>query len=609
MHSINGTFLLRPMFEKKSFQPHRNSYMILQAAILGLFFIFVTRFWYLQVFKGAEYAERAKENRTRVHSIYAPRGLLRDRSGILLAENEPAYALALVREDSADIERALDQVSRWTEISPEVLRADFERGRRRIKSFEPQILVPNLSFELVARIESEAYNWPELKIVSRPRRTYPYGAVLAHIIGYVAQANEEELNADSRLSLGDNVGKQGLELVLENRLRGHKGARQFEVDAVGRRLNEKELRSPEAGENIKLSIDYGLQERITNLLNGQAGSVVVLEPNTGKVLALVSEPSFDSNLFVEGISRKDWEALLKDPLHPLQNRSIQSAYPPGSVFKLAMAACALSENAVDPSETVTCYGKYRLGNREFRCWKKHGHGKVDMERALIESCDVYFYKLGETLGVDVISAYARECGFGVKTGVELPHERSGLIPDREWKRRRFGVSWQGGETLNMSIGQGYTLSTPIQVARYIAALVNEGELFKPTLLADVDAEVVGNLPLSEQHREMILETMVDTVEDSRGTGRRLKTEGLRIGAKTGTAQVVKLMEEFEDKETDEIPYKYRDHAWIATFGESSKHSYVVVVMVEHGGHGGATAGPIAKGVYDYLFKDVIEAGS
>ena len=591
------------MYEKTTYQPLKTSYILIQACILGLFFIFVTRFWFLQVYKGEEYAARARQNTIRLQSIYAPRGLIRDAQGRILAENEPAYALAIIREDSGDVLRALEQVSLWTGRPLEDILAEYERGRRRVKSFEPQMLVPNLSFELLARIESEAMFWPELKIVTRPRRTYLHGTTMAHILGYVAQANEQELNADPGLRLGDNVGKQGIEHALEEVLRGSKGLRQVEVDATGRQHNERILEQPRVGESISLSIDLELQQHIADLMQDQAGAVVVMEPLSGQVVSLVSEPSFNSNIFVEGVGRERWQELLSDPRHPLQNRAIQSAYPPGSVFKLAMAGCALSSPGFDADETVYCPGQYRLGNRVFRCWKKQGHGKVDLNAALVESCDVYFYRLGERLGVDVISAFATASGFGLKTGIELPHERDGLMPDREWKKKRFGVSWQGGETLNMSIGQGYSLVTPLQVARFVSALVNGGDLLRPTLVQGGEPEVVGRLPVNEQVRRFIVDSMVATVESERGTARRMRSKEVTIGAKTGTAQVVRLMEEFEEKETDEIPYRYRDHAWIATFGSNGQgKSYVVVVLIEHGGHGSSAAGPVAKAVYEKLFQ-------
>jgi penicillin-binding protein 2 len=336
------------LYDSQPQQPPKNGLMLLQGLILFLFFVFSFRLWYLQVHKGPEFAEMARENQLRRELVYAPRGLLRDRDGRLLAVNRPAYALAVVREDIRDVEATLAQVSLWTGMDLEGVQERYAQGRRRVKSFQPQILVPDISFELLARIEANTVFWPGLEIVVQPRRYYPQGPLMAHILGYVAEADEQELRRDPELHLGDMVGKQGLEFVLEDRLRGDKGLKQLEVDATGRNLNTRLLRRPEAGESIALSIDLGLQEYAAGLLRGKAGGIVVLEPDTGQVLALVTQPSYDNNAFAGGLSNQQWVALRDHPRHPLQNRVIQSTYPPGSVWKLIMAACGLHEGILDP---------------------------------------------------------------------------------------------------------------------------------------------------------------------------------------------------------------------------------------------------------------------
>ncbi len=585
----------------------RSGLILLQALVLGLFCVFSLRLWYLQVHKGAYFAEKARENRLRQEPLYAPRGLIFDRDGVLLAENEPAYALGLVREDCANIEDTLRKVSQWTGEPLDKLEDIYALGRRTMKSFEPIILVPDLSFEEVARIEAGGLRWPGLEVVVRPRRTYKYGELLAHVQGYVAEASEEEMKKDPKLSLGDTVGKQGLELVLEQRLRGAKGRRQLEVDATGRALAEYVLAPPQAGQDVTLSIDLDIQRLAWGLLQGKAGAVVVMDPDTGQILAFVSSPSYDSNAFTTGLSTKQWSALRDDPMHPMTNRVIQAVYPPGSVFKLVVAGVALA-NGVDIEETFYCPGHLKFGGRVFNCWKKGGHGRVDMRKGLIESCDVYFYKIGDRLGVDAISDFAMRCGFGAPTGVDLPHEKSGLIPTREWKRKRHNERWQGGENLNLAIGQGYTLASPLQVARFIAALSNGGVLYKPMLLAGEKPVEQGRLPLDAEQLAFLRTSMIDTVEVEGGTARRLHKRGATIGAKTGTAQVVKLMEKFEDAGLDEIPYRFRDHAWMASFGEKDGRRYVVVGMVEHGGHGSSGAGPVVRSIYDYLFGAYATSG-
>lgn len=586
-------------FEPEGQAPPRTGLLLLQGLIWTLFCLFALRFWYLQVHKGEEFAQKARDNQLRQELLHAPRGLIRDRNGTLIAVNEPAYALGLVREDVRDVDATLDQVSAWTGVDRAELEKRYNKGRRRVKSFEPMVLVPDLAFEQLARIEANALFWPGLEIVVRPRRFYPQGPLLAHVLGYVAEANEDELEGDPTLSLGDNVGKGGLEFMLEDRLRGQKGLRQMEVDATGRKLNQHILRPPQAGEDMTLSIDLGLQEKCYRMLEGQAGAVVVMEPFSGEVLAFVSQPSFDANWFVTGLSTKQWESLRDNPMHPLQNRVVQSAYPPGSIFKLAVGGAALADG-MDPKEEIYCPGFMKLGRRIFRCWRKWGHGKTDFMKGLVKSCDVYYYEVGKRLGVDKISAFSKACGFGEKTGIRLPHERDGLIPTREWKRRRFGEPWQGGENLNLAIGQGYTLVTPIQTARFIGALINGGDILRPKLLSGGMPEKQGHLPLTDDQRQLLVEAMIETVDT--GTARRLKRRDAIMGGKTGTAQVVRLkLKGDKRRKLEEMPYEERDHAWLASFGQKDGKSYVAICMVEHGGHGGSAAGPILKSVYEYLF--------
>ena len=588
-------------FEPEGQQPPKHGLLLLQSLILVLFCVFALRLWFLQVHKGLDYAAQARDNQLRQESMYAPRGLIRDAGGTLVAVNEPAYALGLVREDVRDLESTLERVSEWTGMPMPELKERFETGRRRVKPFEPLILVPDLPMELLARIEANSLFWPGLEIVIRPRRYYSHGELFAHILGYVAEANEEEMEADPELAMGDYVGKGGLELVLENQLRGEKGLKQVEVDATGRRLNEIVLRKPTAGKDLRLSIDLDLQRHAFKQLEGKAGAVVVMEPHTGRILAFVSQPSYDNNMFVGGLSQSEWAMLRDDPRHPLQNRVVQSMFPPGSVFKLVIGGAAL-HHGIPTSETHYCPGFLKFGRRVFQCWKKGGHGHTNFEEGLIHSCDVFFYHMGDKLGIDRMSDFAFACGFGQKTGIELPHEKSGLIPTPEWKKRRFGEPWVGGENLNTAIGQGYTLVTPLQVARFISALVNGGRLMKPLLQDDAPPVVQSALPLSEQHRQIIVDTMIETV--NQGTARRLKRKDAILGGKTGTAQVVRLkMKGDKRRKLEEMPYEERDHGWLASFGAKDGKTYVAVCMVEHGGHGSSAAGPVLKEIYSFLFDE------
>ena len=586
--------------DPEGYQPPRSGILLLQFLIGALFFVFVLRFWYLQIHKGTEFARQAQNNRLRNERVYASRGLIKDKNGILLAENRPAFGLALVREDCPDITTTLAQVSVWMDTPLDQLIAKFNQDKRKVKPFEPILLFTDIPFEQVAKIESQLMHWPGLITVAHSKRYYPQSHEFAHILGYVAEANEKELAMDKVLSLGDTIGKQGLEYILEPRLRGEKGEYSVEVDVLGRALGKVLVKAPQHGEDIQLSLDAQLQQKIVSLLDTHAACVIVIEPHTGRLQALVTTPAYDNNLFVRGLSQKNWEILRDNPRHPLQNRTIQSTYPPASIWKLLMIGLFLEEG-IAPSTHITCTGSVTLGDHIFRCWKKHGHGSVDMKRSLTDSCDVYFYILGEKLGIDKIENFAKACGFGSLTKIDLPYEKVGLVPSRSWKRSRFGDNWYKGETLNTSIGQGYTLTTPLQIAVFVSSLINGGNLMKPLLLSEDKPQVLGKIPFSEETLAFINNTMRLTVE--KGTARVLRRNDAIIGGKTGTAQVVKLKMVGERRlKADEVSYMERDHAWIASWGKKDDQEVVVVVMIEHGGMGSSTAGPIARKVYDILFS-------
>ncbi|MFP4454344.1 MAG: penicillin-binding protein 2 [Desulfonatronovibrio sp.] len=567
--------------------------------IVSLFCIFSIRLWYLQVHKGGFFYEKAQDNLQRIQQVYAPRGLFMDRNGELLAVNEPSYGLAIVREDCPDIEATLRQISKWTGTPLAQIEDEFAKGKKMVRSFENQIIALNLPFDVLTRVETESPYWPGVKIVVQPRRKYLQGEVLSHVLGYVARASEDELRADSGLRLGDNVGKQGLEFSLEKVLRGQKGLKQMEVDASGRVLHEEMLTPPVPGTDIRLSIDLEMQQEAFRLMEGKSGSVIVMDADTGQALALASTPGYDNNKFVYGISHKDWQALLNNPDYPLQNRSVQSSYPPGSVFKLVMAGLAHMDPEIHPSERVYCSGSMRLGNRVFRCWKDHGW--VDMTKSLVESCDIYYYQLGDRLGVDRISRFALDSGFGSLTGIDLPHERAGLVPTRQWKKQRFNDGWRGGDNLNLAIGQGFTQVTPLQVARFISAIANGGVLYKPSLLRDEQKAEPVPLPWSESARNFVYQAMIKTVEEERGTAARLRKKGVTVGGKTGTAQVVALMPEHEEDDPEAVVYRLRHHGWMAAFARKDERTYSVVALVEHGGSGSRAAGPVVRGMLDYIF--------
>lgn len=586
--------------DDEGYHPPKCGVILLYGLVCAFFFIFVIRFWYLQVHRGAEFARQAQENRMREEKIFAPRGRILDQEQNVLADNRTAFGLSLVVEDCPDIPATLAQISQWFNLPLEDVREKLQADKAKVKPFEPILMITDIDFDQVARIKGELHAWPGLDIVVRTKRSYPENELFAHVLGYVGEANENEMKADKALSLGDLVGKAGLEYKLEKDLRGSKGHYDVEVDAHARILGKTLRYEPKGGREARLSLDRDLQQVAWDALNGESGCIVVMEPDTGKLRALVTSPAYDNNLFAGGISRRDWEALRTNKRFPLQNRVIQSVYPPGSVWKLVMSALFL-ENGVNSRETVYCPGYARLGRQIFRCWKRSGHGSMNMESALVNSCDVYFYLMADRLGIDKIEKFAKKCGFGKTTGIDLPHEKGGLVPSREWKKQRFKRPWVRGDTFNVSIGQGSMLVTPVQMAVYVSALLNGGHLLKPQLLDDAPAELLNDLPCKPQTLEFIVNAMRKTA--AHGTARVVGRKDAEMGGKTGTAQVVKLKFAANERrlKTAEMLYMMRDHAWIATWGKKDGKSYVVVVMVEHGGGGSKVAGPVAKKIYDYLF--------
>ncbi len=589
---------------EQSYQPSRHGLWLLQGLIALLFIILCSRFWYLQILKGQEFASRAEANRTREEKIFAGRGIILDRNDTKLAIDNITFDLTIIREDCPNIEKTLAFLATILGMDKAELTKNFEESRKKRTSYEPTLVINDINFEQVAAIESFINVLPGVYIQTNARRYYPDGAPFAHILGYVAEATKEDMEKIPALDVGDNVGRQGLEYVFEERLRGIKGEYKNQRDVSGKVLAKELQIPPRSGEDLTLAFDADLQHAIIEIMGDQQGSVIVMDPHTGELHAMVTLPSYDNNLFVRGFSHAEWNELSTDIYYPLQNRSIQSMYPPGSIWKLMMAALFLEEG-VDPKETVYCSGEHAYGNNIFRCWREHGHGHVDLEKAISDSCDVYFYEKGVEVGIDRIEEYAKASGFGKKTGIDIPNEKEGLVPSKEWKLRRFNEPWQGGETVNVSIGQGQTLVTPLQVAVYISTLVNGGNVLKPQVLLTDEAEITAKAPITPEQAKIITDYMIETA--TKGTARVLSSTNpyITIGGKTGTAQVVKLKFDGERRlDTDEIEYLQRDHGWIASFAQYEGRDFVIVAMIEHGGGGSSAAGPVVRDVINYLYKDI-----
>jgi penicillin-binding protein 2 len=419
---------------------------------------------------------------------------------------------------------------------------------------------------------------------------------------------------------GDLIGKMGLERLREIDLRGEKGHHNLEVNALGFEQENLKGDEPLPGNDIKLTLDVELQKIAEEemALNHYAGSVVAMEANTGRVLVAVSSPELNLEEFVGGISHKAWNAMLNNPQHPLVNKLVQGQYPPGSTFKPITAFAGLAEGVITPETSIYCPGFYRFGNRIYRCWRRVGHGDVTLKRALAESCDVYFYQTGQRLGVDRLARYAKMFGLGSRTGIEMEHEKAGLVPSTQWKKKRYGKKWHEGETLSVAIGQGYDLTTPLQIAQMTSVVANGGTLYKPSLVEEIidpdgetvsqfTPEIISRITGQGQNLRLIREGMVEAVNAKRGTGReaRLGVSGLLVAGKTGTAQVVRLAQYRHLKEED-IPYEYRDHAWFTCFAPAINPEIVVTVLVEHGLHGGSTSAPIAAKILKKYFEDRIK---
>jgi len=585
--------------------------VILVGVIAASFLLLVLYFWRLQILQYDNYQRLADNNRIRLVEMLATRGIITDRNGIILADSTPNYSLAVVPEDmdddwEAELRALARQLSRDPDEAVSRLAESVQNEPyRAIRIFE------NLDDTEVALIESESDRFPGANLRVIPRRYYPFGQVAAHTLGYVGEVSPEQLASGlyREANMGDIVGKFGLEKIYDNFLRGKDGGRQVEVNAQGKEINVLGITEPVPGLNLVLNIDIRMQEILEEALVGKQGAAVVMDVKSGGILAMVSKPSFDPNEFSLRITRQRWNEILKDPSHPLQNRAVQGVYPPGSTFKVVTAAAALMENAIDPDEELFCPGFYRYGRRNYRDWKLGGHGKVNLFRGIVESCDVYFYQAGERTGIDALSNWAFDLGLGKTTGIDLPGELEGLIPTQEWKRSTKHEPWFPGETLSASIGQGFVLVTPLQMVSLYSTVANRGLLLEPHIISRIEdvtgaiveernPEIKRRSGVSQDAWSRIVEALVGVVENDKGTGRGARLRDFAVAGKTGTAQVVRL-EEWRGKKEKEIPWELRDHAWFAAFAPYDDPEVAVAVIVEHGGHGSSAALPI---VAQFLWK-------
>ncbi|UCH81398.1 MAG: penicillin-binding protein 2 [Nitrospiraceae bacterium] len=567
--------------------------------IVSLFFcIFIFRLFSLQVLKGHEYKKIDELNRIRVVDILAPRGIIYDRHNRALVKNVPSFDITAIKEDVPDDSNKLSSMSKLIGLKTDVLKSRL--GGSAASPFENIILKQNVSFKEVAKVEARKADFPGLQVNVVGGREYLYGHSASHLLGYLGSLGhrQSEQLQYKGVPKGSFIGLFGIEKIHDMTLRGLAGKKILEVDALGRIINVVRIQRPVQGQDIQLTIDVELQIEAEKNLSGKAGSIVAMDPETGAILAIASSPTFNPNLFVRGIDTRDWKKLIKDSRKPLLNRAIQSQYAPGSTFKIITAIAALEEGIVDRNTNFYCSGSTMFG-RVFKCWKKDGHGSVDIHRAIVESCDVYFYEIGKKLDVDVLADYAFGYGLGRFTGLRLDGEVAGIVPTRRWKQETKGERWYKGETLNTVIGQGYLSVTSLQVATMMSAVVNGGKLYEPYLLTDSGNRVRDDSmrKIRPDHIQLIKDALHGVVEEEKGTGRLAMSELVSIAGKTGTTQVVGGGSEEKD-----IPEKFRDHAWFVAFAPVDNPKIVVSVFIEHGGHGSSAAAPIARNIIDTFYK-------
>jgi penicillin-binding protein 2 len=585
----------------------RHKYFL--AFVGAAFFLILICLWYLQVIKGSEFRRLSENNRIRIRENPADRGMLLDRSGRVLAHNRPSFEVYLVPEDLQLNPEVLTKVGGMLNMGQDEIKEKLKSLKRR-PPFKPVKIKSDIDWSELALLESNRVHLPGLLVDVRPRRAYNYGDLASHLIGYLGEVDENELKElKGPYRMGALIGKYGIESGWEADLRGVDGGRQMEVDALGREI--RPLQSVEAfpGNNLVLTIDLELQAAAEEAFQDKNGALIAMDPKSGRILAMVSKPSFDPSLFARNILPDEWQSLMENPHHPLQNKAIQGQYPPGSVFKIVTAIAGLDSGVITPNTQLTCTGFYPYGNRDFRCWKEGGHGTLSLHRAIVESCDIYFYQVGLKVGVDKIAHYANELGLGRPTEIALPHEKPGIVPSTSWKKKRFGLPWYSGETLSLSVGQGYLNATPIQLVRLISAIANGGKFYLPQVVERVE-NIYGNVlkeyrpleagraAISEKTLRLIQEALMGAVNDPHGTGWACALKEVKVAGKTGTAQVIKMAQDFKKGDMNRMPLKFRDHAWFVAYAPFEDPKISIAVLVEHGGYGGAAAAPIAKKVIE-----------
>jgi len=589
---------------------YKNKLFICSLIIGSLFLLLVLRLFYLQILKGDEFELFSIENRIRLINSPAPRGKILDRNNKKIVVNRPSFDLKVFPNELKNIDKVSNILAGIIDMDKAEIEQSVARAKKK-SAYLPFILIKDIDRDTLAVIESNKPDLNGITIEVNYLRDYPEGKLGSLFVGYLGKPNKKDLKKFPLTNLDINVGKTGIEETYENNLRGSNGINYTVIDALGRqvksKLFQKDIEDKETlpGNDIHLTIDIELQKKAEQLLNKKAGSITVVNVNSGEVLAMASSPSFDPVLFVNGIEQSDWNDLTSNTLHPMLNRSIRGTYAPGSTFKIVTALGALKEDLIDGETTVFCPGHYKVGKKKFKCWKHSGHGWMNLNSAMAQSCDVFFYNTAEKLGIDRISKYAKVFGFGSETGIELS-EKDGLVPNKSWKYKQFKEPWYKGETVVTSIGQGYLNVTPLQITMMTAAVANGGSVLKPILIkriADLggnntmvsSSEVMSILPFDETQIKMIHDSLVSAVNEKSGTGKRAKVKHGTVAGKTGTAQVI-------SSKTKSKKNIYKDHAWFTAYYPAENPEIAITVLVENGGSGGGVAAPLAKEIFDLYFE-------
>ena len=582
---------------------NRRSFFLLLTKT-SLFSIIGIRLFDIQITQSSKYKTLSKNNQIKIKTIYPLRGLILDRSGELLASNVKVFDLYIIPERTSDITKSLSDLTKYVDLSFKKRREIINLSKK-VKKFDKIKIFENLDWKTLELIETNKNYLVGFELVEDFQRFYPTNEIFSHLLGYVNKPSKKDLNLPyiSKMPLL-NIGKQGLEKSYNEELVGKRGNKEVEVNASGRVVREISKKLSIKGNNIKLTVDKNLQKYLLNKLsNHKAGSIVVIDINTGEILSMASSPNFDANNIVKKPNKKYWDSILENTLSPLTDRSIQGLYSPGSTFKMIVAIAALTDGIIKSKNKVFCEGKLNFGDRLFHCWKTKGHGSMDVVSAIKESCDVFFYDLAIKVGIDKIAKVANDFGLGQIYPLNLPNQKKGIIPSKKWKRETLNTSWYGGETLIAAIGQGYVLSNPLQLAIMTARIASGGKKILPSITKNASEPKFDVMKKYSFALNVINDAMFKVVNENKGTAKKSQSADFKFSGKTGTSQVKKITlaeRESEDFRKAEIEWKNRDHALFVGYMPSQSPKYAISVIIEHGGSGAATSAPIARDIFNYI---------